>query len=366
MQKYQKLQEYLRLFGPEKLEEQYAISFKQHSVYPNLYLFKYSQIDSPMHEDLVQVCRGIILDKDNDWKVVSYTFDKFFNISETLAAKVDWNTARVQEKLDGSLCQLYWYDNQWHVATSGTPDASGEVNGYGITFRDLFWKVWSELKYTLPINTNFCYAFELCTPYNRVVVPYKKNRIVLHGVRDLITMEEKPIVVNAEFNHWEPINRLLLSPEDHHNLDVVKLAEDLDPMQTEGFVVCDANFNRVKVKSPKYVALHHAIDGMTPRRMLEIIQKNESSEFLSYFEEFQDLYESINDKFVALVDSTKETYDQFRDIENQKEFALNVKDLPCAGALFAVRSKKFKDFWDYYNNMNSKMLEEVLQLKERI
>ena len=356
MKKYEKLQDYLRFNGPEKLEKEFAISFKQHSLYSNLYLFKYSQIDSPMDQEIVQASRGIILDKFNDWQIVSYTYDKFFNISEGLAAKVDWSTAQVQEKLDGSLCQLYYYNKEWHIATSGTPDALGEVNGYGITFKDLFWKVWIELGYKLPTIMNICYAFELCTPYNRVVVPYKKNRLVLHGARELSNMQEiKPKSI-ADLYGWECIQKF--------EANVLETIDILDPMKQEGYVVVDANFNRVKVKSPKYVTLHHAFDGMTPRRMLEIIQKNESDEFLSYFQEFRELYDKVKDRFIALVDNTKETYDQFRDIENQKEFALNVKDLSCAGALFAVRSKKFKDFWDYYNNMNSKMLEEVLHLKE--
>jgi hypothetical protein len=366
MSKVDKLQEYLRKNGPEKLDQEFSIAVKQHGTYPNLYLFKYSQIDSPMHEEIVQVCRGIILDRDNDWKVVSYTYDKFFNAGESLAAKIDWSTAKVYEKLDGSLCQLYWYDNQWHVATSGTPDASGEVNGYGISFKDLFWKVWNELGYKFPETTNICYAFELCTPYNRVVVPYKKNRIVLHGARGISSLKEKNELFRYANEHgWELIK--ILSYENYQEeIDVLKLADKLDPMQTEGFVVCDHNFRRVKIKSPKYVALHHAVDGMTPRRMLEIIQKNESDEFLSYFEEFRALYETIKEKYNRLVLETEETYNKFKHIENQKEFALSVKDLSCAGACFSIRSKKYKTFLEYYNNMNVKYLEEILQLKELV
>lgn len=356
--KYKLLQNYLRMNGPEKLEEEYFVSFKQHGLYPNLYQFKYSQIDSPMKEPLVQVCRGIILDRDDDWKVVCYSYDKFFNVGEALAAEIDWSTAKVYEKLDGSLCQLYWYDNQWHVATSGTPDASGEVNGYGITFKDLFWKVWNELGYKLPTIVNMCYVFELCTPYNRVVVPYKDNRIVLHGTRELVTMQEcKPKVVSDLYS-WECIKEF--------DANVLETVSDLDPMKQEGFVVCDHNFNRVKIKSPKYVSLHHAIDNLTPRRMLEIIQKNESDEFLSYFEEFRSLYEKVLLKYSALIVDTNKTYNLYKDIENKKDFALKVKDLSCAGACFAVRSKKISSVSEYYSNMNSKQLEEILQLKELV
>jgi len=73
---------------------------------------------------VVQECRGIVLDMDDDWAVVAYPYRKFFNYGERWAASVDWSSAAVVDKLDGSLATLYWYRGQWHVASSGVPDAS--------------------------------------------------------------------------------------------------------------------------------------------------------------------------------------------------------------------------------------------------
>ena len=155
--------EFLQNNSIEKLTELYDITAKPHSKYPNLFHLKYNQISSPMHLPIVQECRGLILDRDQNWKVVAYPYSKFFNYGEEAAAKIDWRTAKIYEKLDGSLCTLYWYDNKWNVATSGTPDASGEVNGFGMTFEKLFWDVWSELGYDMPDDHLACYMFELMT-----------------------------------------------------------------------------------------------------------------------------------------------------------------------------------------------------------
>lgn len=362
--KYKLLQEYLRNYGPALLEQQYSITAKQHSKYPNLYLFKYNQIESPMHEPIVQVCRGIILDKDNNWNVVSFAFEKFWNAGEHLAAKVNWNQANVYEKLDGSLMTLYWYDNQWQVASSGTPDAIGEVNKFNFSFAELFWKVWNELKYNLPLDTTYCYMFELMTPYNRIVVPHKKNRLVLHGIRDLVSMKEIYIDPRLlEGCNWEVVKSLPLHSFKEEN-DITFLAQNIDPMESEGFVVCDKEFNRLKIKSPKYVALHHAIDGLTPRRMLEIIQLNETSEFLSYFPQYQEIYDTINNRFQKFVLEAEIYYKQHEHIANQKEFALRVKDSKFAGACFAMKAKKTLSLKDYYNKMQIQHLEELLQLGE--
>ncbi|KKM74283.1 hypothetical protein LCGC14_1401830 [marine sediment metagenome] len=98
------LQKFLRADGsPEKLKEQFGIISRRHGRYDNLVCFKYHMIDSPMGERIVQECRGIILDEEDNWNVVSRSFNKFFNIFEGHAAEIDWDTACVQEKLDGCL-----------------------------------------------------------------------------------------------------------------------------------------------------------------------------------------------------------------------------------------------------------------------
>ena len=74
----------------------------------NLILFKYNQIDSDFNEPIVNESRGIILEK-NTWKVVAYAFDKFFNFGESYAAKIDWDSAVVEQKEDGSLIKVYFY-----------------------------------------------------------------------------------------------------------------------------------------------------------------------------------------------------------------------------------------------------------------
>ena len=143
---------------------------------PELVLFKYDQINSPMENPIVQECRGIILDEADDWRVIARPFTKFYNYGEPNAAPIDWTTARVQEKVDGSLCAFYHYKGDWHVATTGTPDAGGRVHNGERLFRDLIWETAQkhELRMLSPAHT---YLFELTSPYNRVVVPHT-NRVL--------------------------------------------------------------------------------------------------------------------------------------------------------------------------------------------
>jgi hypothetical protein len=145
---------------PAALEARLGIKSRAHKDYANLVLFKYGP-GADFREETNQEARGIILDANKDWAVVCWGYRKFHNHGEALAAPIEWSTARVWEKLDGSLMQVYHYDGKWHVATSGTPDGATDINGKG-TFADLFWTTLRSAGYDVgKFDRSRCYMFEL-------------------------------------------------------------------------------------------------------------------------------------------------------------------------------------------------------------
>jgi hypothetical protein len=351
------VQKFLRDGGTlEELTKRYSISVKRHKSYPNLVLLKYDQIESPFGEEIVRECRGIILDQDENWRVVSLAFTKFFNHGEGHAAEINWHSARVQEKIDGSLCVLYFYDGIWHVATSGTPDASGPVGKTDRTFRDLFWDVFMRSGYYDPakLRPTKCYSFELTTPENRVVVPHTDSKITLIGVRDVETLREEP--VSEYTGQFSVVREFPLQSFEQ----VEETFRQLNPLHQEGYVIVDAMFNRVKVKHPGYVALHHMRDGFTKRRILEVVRSGETPEFLAHFPEFQAEFDEVKTKYDALVTELESHYAEIKNIPEQKAFALKAKDSRCSGALFAVRAGKKPSFKHVLADMNLDHLASTL------
>jgi hypothetical protein len=89
------------------------------------------------------------------------------------------------------------------------PDASGPViyeqklNIENITYSELFWKVWDELGYILPEDLENCYIFEMMTSHNQNIVHQDENKIVLHGVRNIHTLEEKDPKIYSKKYGWE-------------------------------------------------------------------------------------------------------------------------------------------------------------------
>jgi hypothetical protein len=273
-----------------------TLSLKVHStVRPCGSCFLFDSILSECSE-----CRGLIVDELNNWRVVCYPYSKFFNLGEGKADEIDWSSVRVSEKMDGTLCNLFFYNGHWEVATSGKPDALGfargkftagrneeEVRenrrkwfeeGEKVTFRDLFWKVWNEQGYKLPEETNKTFMFELASSFNPIVVQYEQEHLELHGVRDLVTFEEELPDDYALRYNWKRVRAFECNSKEQ----VIEMAKKLNPVEQEGFVCVDKNFNRVKIKSPQYVNLSLLRiddgDALNERRMLSIVLANEGSE----------------------------------------------------------------------------------------
>ena len=356
------IQKYLR--DPQNsldtLKRDFFFKVTQHETYPNLYLIKYNQLESPPAHPLTLECRGIILDAAKNWEVVSMAFKRFANYGESWAAPIDWSTARVEEKLDGSKLVMYWYNGGWQVSTSGMPDAKGPVGDLlTMPFRELFWEVFTELRLPLPPDPNCTWVFELCTPYNRGVIKHESSSLTLIGVRNRLTFEEQ----NTEnYKHLYPIaKRFTLTDID----SVLQAASAIDPSKDEGFVVVDAQWNRVKVKSEQFVALHNMKDHMSYKRVLEVIRGNESSEVLSYFPEYKPIFDDVQKKYDQLVYDLTSFYDQFKYIPEQKTFALQAKNSRLPDALFCVRRGEFSSFKEYLSKARLDTVANVLRLKEK-
>ena len=340
------------------LSDSFAIDAKRHPAYNNLVLFKYNQIESPFSEQIVRECRGIILDENADWAVRCMSFQKFFNLGEGHASTIDWNTARVMTKADGSLAQVYYYDNQWHVATTGTPDAGGQINGYDITFKKLFWDTF---KFDLSsADHNVCFFFELVSPLNRVVVRYPEPKLFLLGARNLATLQE---LTAQEAQAYIPCPIVQEFPLNSFDACIASFAK-MDPLEQEGYVVVDAGFNRVKIKHPTYVLLHHAKDGlMSQKAIVEIARTGEIPEVLNAFPEYKPAFDEAVGRLNNLITELETEYLSIKDIPEQKAFALKAVKSKCSGALFSLRAKKIHSFRQYFAEMQIDGVMKLLEYK---
>ena len=319
-------------------------------------LFSYSQIESDFYNPIVREARGIILNAD--FSPVCVPFYKFGNYGEGYADKIDWNTVVVQEKVDGSLIKVWNYKSEWHVSTNGTIDAKKcelptDVAGYK-TFYDLF-RVAAEnsgLDISL-LDPDYTYMFELISPYNRVVVPYKEIKLIHIGARNIKTLEECNLDIGIE----KPKVYAMKSLED-----CIQLAKEL-PYDQEGYVVVDKDWRRIKIKSAAYVAIHHLkCNLITSARIIELIRTNESDEFVTYFPEYTDIFNSYKNRINDFIESFDNTTDALKDrvFADRKEFANFALATKCPAFYFNWYDGKLSSMKEWlWNQSNDRILKLI-------
>lgn len=347
---------YIQRHGVEELIRREKLVAKPSRRFPELVLLKYHMTESNMSSPKVQQCRGLIINRGTG-EPVSWPYNKFFNLHEGRAHAIDWSTARVYEKLDGSLVTLYHYAGEWCVATSGDPDAGGPVNDSpGMTFATLFWRTFRDLGYQLPTRTDLVYVFELMTPENVVVVQHREPRLVLHGVRDMTTLEELRPEAIAGTLGWECVKTFDLSSES----EVLAWSEALTGTECEGAVVVDASWNRVKIKAPSYVALHHLRSRWSDKNLVKQILAGEADELRAYFPDHIESINSLEAAISGLCSDIAALYDATKSIQNQKEFATAVKHHPASAALFQLRSGRTSSPREWCRNQRPEAILRIL------
>lgn len=333
------------VIGPDQLKQ------SQHPEYPELFLFDYT-IFADFNNPIIRECRGLVLDStNNEWNPVCWPFEKFMNWTQPGCDPIDWDSAKVYEKLDGSLLSCWYHKGKWNCSTTGSPNAGGQVNDSKITFSGLFWKVFEEKGYQLPeiFSKSFrdiTFMFELMTPLNQIVVRHDTNKLVLIGARNRVTGQELPIW--GFRNCYGIVNQF-----DLKNIDQINdLLKDKSPFVQEGFIVVDKFWKRAKVKSSAYVRAHHLKSTFSTKNCLTLELKNETEELLTYFPEFKQEIERIRFNISEFEQKSLELYNQIKDLPTQKDFALEATKHKCKGFLFLYKKGDVINARNYLNKIS--------------
>jgi len=364
-----KVQEYLLTHSLSDLAREHGVYAR---VADHKFSLNYDQIEARDSDEIAQECRGLVL-TPSDHRTVSQdeivgntlvmarTMRRFFNYGQEAAAKVDFDhkETRIYEKLDGTLCILYFdfVMQKWCVATRSVPNADLPIDGFGDwTFSSLFWHSLAEsscqsgvkdsakqneIRVVLPVSnvpgqrevklqsvaSDLTFCFELTTPENQVVVRYDDYKVTLLSVIDNVYGEEfLPDDYASMLGVETPVSHRLSSVTE-----LMDFVSNRDPKAFEGVVVCDHNFNRVKIKSAGYLAYNKIRDNVlkSPRALLEVI-----------------LLEKLDDVSVVLSDGQKkvafEMAEKYRQFVHQQNELFN--DLL---AYIAEENEKLGWRWDF-------------------
>jgi T4 RnlA family RNA ligase len=386
----------------EKLSENpYHLKIKQHPTDDEIWMLSYDMIRSDFSQDIVKICRGIILrvkkmaifDESRNYKkepiewvnqvtILVRAFDKFFNYGESQAAQIDWNKIiYAREKVDGSLIKFRnfklseftykpcWMTNNGFNANIPLPsdDLICPYNSFQEVINEAL--VNHNLKNLEAAGKNYTVMFELTSPFNRVVVKYAFPKLWLLGARDMKTQEElTPEFFKTKFDLDFDIPEVY---ELHSTEEAILKVQEMDTNH-EGIVIQDINFNRIKIKSEQYLSIHRMKDSngqLSKAHLLKCIQAGTVDDIISIFPEYTieinkviDLYNIISKKLdivikhagilISCLDSDADGI--VRDEKGKKkEYAMEIKDHIFSSVYF-----------DLYKNYNNSSIIKENYLKE--
>jgi len=250
----------------------------------NPYVLLYYGIGANFNDPVVKEARGIIInEKTRD--VACWAFNKFGRYDEPYADQIDWSTASVQSKIDGSMMKLWWdeYHGKWEWATSGMIYAKDAYirQDSDISFQTIIDKCETidhinELIRDGLLNKDLTYIFELISPETTVVIKYDVYDLIHIGTRNIRTGKEINEDIGMSIVTKHPLTNLNECISQVEKLNTTydgKIAH----CNNEGFVVVDAQYHRIKVKSSIYLILHHIMDLKSTKaveRLIKLIYEN--------------------------------------------------------------------------------------------
>ena len=252
----------------EKLLEDLEIKVRKDGPYA---IFNYG-LTCDFKNPIVQEARGIIINLET-LDVACWPFRKFGNYNEGYADQIDWDSARVLEKVDGSIVKL-WFDyvlGKWQFSTNGVIySEKAPVNGLDCVYYGNIIKEtinYKDIDYS-SLNKDYTYIFELVSPITQIVVKYAEPMLYHLGTRNNKTGQE----YNIDIGIIKPKEYPLCCLSDCID-SVIALNKNNEEIDKEGYVVVDKNFNRIKVKSPDYIMMHHVAskEYVTKKECLDVL-----------------------------------------------------------------------------------------------
>ncbi len=316
----------------EVLQNDYGIIIKEEAPYV---IFNYG-IGSDFSNEVVQEARGIIVNIET-LEVVCFPFRKFGNHNESYADKIDWKSARVQDKIDGSIMKMWHNGEDWVLSTNGMIYAEKAIANSmtNETFVDIMRKADNFADIEMgKLDKDCTYIFEVVSPETQIVIRYDKPHLYHIGTRNNISGKELVADIGIEKPKEYPL----------HSLDdclkaaiALNQSEDgeVHSIKKEGFVVVDGNWNRIKVKSPDYLMMHHMasnanfskerIVGLLRNKQMDVAGISEEfPSFAHYFKYYDFKVAELQYQAKVFCDLTKRIYEEYG--KDRKAVALVIKN----------------------------------------
>lgn len=277
-------------------------------------------------DDTIRKTRGIIIDKSTQ-NIICYPLDGKLSLEE-FKKKTKWEDIVVEESIDGTLINMYYYNNMWNTSTRSTLDGKCFWNSKH-SFKDLFMDTLSNYNLNIDnLNTSFTYSFVLCHPDTRNVTIYAKPKLYHVLTRDLKTCTEINInigIPKPKILKLDDINHI----ECNNYNDLIKYCSTLH-FNNEGVMLYSRNRQyRTKIKGQAHLKVksirgNHSNIYYTILNCLRFPFNNSIQMLLKYYPEYTDIYSLIIIKLNLIKEELLNVYTEVKKLKH-KDFNYDLK-----------------------------------------
>lgn len=390
MKHFEELEEFIKNENNwiEKLKNvPYSLkTIQQFPINENWYLLMYNLFESDLSNPIVKQCRGSVVEVienngEREVKVICAPFLKFFNWNEEHSDfhKIDWSNVTVFDKRDGQICKMFKYEGVDYWLTNGSTGlntpldyTTASINNY----KDLVAKALMEpyigkdsednvsysqysfnanLDWVKKVPDGYTLMFELTSPQNRIIVKYDKIKISLIGCRDNegneITVEKAKELFGIPYD----------TPKVFKDIDTMDNALDLlskmNGLEQEGIVICDNNFNRVKVKCDSYLRLKFVRGCDTPKNIFSLVINEDYDDILPV------AYDGLKEKILKQIEDLNSMFKLLNALKDHAKITSNLFKSRKEFALWVQESVKKELSWIYFAGCNDKDIIKIAKEK---
>ena len=292
-------------------------------------------------DEFTTQARGLVLDEHG--QVVARPWSKFFNLNERPETRLEAlpaETPELSEKMDGSMIVVFHDDveKKWHATTRGCWDNA----------QTKYAKGWLD-KNAQVLAPGKTFIFELVAPWNRLVIPYAKEEMILLGIVETASGNDSTYAQVAKEASRMGLKSVSFQTKPISDLDLA----DPTIQFKEGYVARFSNGLRVKLKYHQYMALHKVMTGLSVKGIWEILSVGNEPTFDNVPDEFMDWYrkqrDGLREAFSKIEGKAKAIFNATPTMATRKEYAAAFgKHKEMASILFLMLDKQpyHEIIWD--------------------
>ena len=272
-------------------------------------------------------------------RVASWCFNKFFNLYENpFTMDLDLSTIdEIAVKEDGSMISSYMIKDQLYLKTKGSLHSDQAVAAMEWINRPENVEFKKEIVGAERLG--YTVIMEYVAPDNRIVLGYENKDLRVLGIRSNIDgsyvpyndidLDVFPEIAQRWTSHVD-VDKVSMTKEEFI-ASVPDMKEDI-----EGFVVTLSSGLRFKVKTKKYLALHHTKDSInSPRRLFEAVLEEATDDMRSLFHDdkiaiktIEDMELFVDKEYNHMVNSVERFYETNKHLERKDYAILGQQELP--------------------------------------